>query len=61
MCLKCPPFLTFVLYPTKQVNYKVGLKEKNYALLLSPNNPTGSRKIYLTPQKQLLPGLLKKL
>ena len=23
ICIRCPPFLTFVLYPTKQVNYKV--------------------------------------
>ena len=35
ICIKCPPFLTFVLYPTKQVNYKVSSTAKNYALLLS--------------------------
>ena len=23
ICIKCPTFLTFVLYPKKQVNYKV--------------------------------------
>ena len=40
ICIRCPPFLTFVLYPTKQVNYKVSSTAKNYTLLLSPNNPT---------------------
>ena len=40
ICTKCPPFLTFVLYPTKQVNYKVTSTAKNYALLLSLTNPT---------------------
>ena len=33
-CIKCPPFLTFVLYPTKQVNYKVRSTAKNYALFV---------------------------
>ena len=31
ICIKCPPFLTFFLYPTKQVNYKV-LKVKSEKL-----------------------------
>ena len=69
ICIKCPPFLTFVLYPTKQVSSTA----KNYVLLLSLNNPTEAGKfLMLLPiqitqedisyysQKQLLPGLLKK-
>ena len=28
ICIKCSPFLTFVLYPTKQVNYKVSSTAK---------------------------------
>ena len=40
ICIKCPPFLTFDLYSTKRVNYKVSSTAKNYAFLLSPNNPT---------------------
>ena len=47
ICIKCPPFLTFVLYPTKQVNYKVSSTAKNYTLLLSPNNPTEAGKFLL--------------
>ena len=47
ICIKCPPFLTFVLYPTKQVNYKVSSIPKHYALLLSPNNPTVAGKFLL--------------
>ena len=31
ICIKCPPFLKFFLYPTKQVNYKV-LKLKSEKL-----------------------------
>ena len=44
ICLKCPPFVTFILYRTKQVNYKVSSAAKNYALLLSPSNPTEAGK-----------------
>ena len=47
ICIKCPPFVTFVLYPTKQVNYKVSSTAKNNALLLSPNNPTKAGKFIL--------------
>ena len=47
ICLKCPLFLTFVLYPTKQVNCKVRSTAKNYALLLLPNNPTEAGKFLL--------------
>ena len=47
ICMKRPPFLTFVLYPTKQVNYKVSSTAKNYTLLLSPNNPTEAGKCLL--------------
>ena len=32
ICIKSPPFLTFVLYPTKQVNCKVSLTAKNHIL-----------------------------
>ena len=32
ICIKCPPFLTFFLYPTKQVNYKV-LKLKSEKIM----------------------------
>ena len=35
--INCSPFLTFVLYPTKQVNYKVSSTTKNDTLLLSSN------------------------
>jgi len=45
--MKWRPFLTFVLYPIKQVNYKVSSTAKNYALLLSPNNPTEAEKFLL--------------
>ena len=45
--IKCPPFLTFVLYHEKQVNYKVSSTAKNYTLLLSPNNPTEAGKFLL--------------
>ena len=45
--INCSPFLTFVLYPTKQVNYKVSSTAKNYTLLLSPNNPTEAGKFLL--------------
>ena len=38
-------FLTFVLYPTKQVNYKVSLTAKNYALLFITRQSYWSRKI----------------
>ena len=44
ICLKCPSFITFILYRTKQVNYKVSSAAKNYALLLSPSNPTEAGK-----------------
>ena len=53
ICIKCPPFLTFVLYPTKQVNYKVSSTAKNYTLLLSPNNPTEAGKFLLQWQDKL--------
>ena len=70
---KCSPFLTFVLYPRKQVNYKASSTAKNYALLLLPKYPIDAGKFLLQQQdklhkkteiycsqKQLLSGLLKK-
>ena len=33
--IKCPLFWTFVLYPTKQVNYKVSSTAKNYKHIFS--------------------------
>ena len=47
ICIKCPPFLTFVLHPTKQVNYKVSSTAKSYTLLLSPKNQTEVGKFLL--------------
>ena len=41
---------------TKQVNYKVSSIAKNYALLLSPNNPTEAKKsVTLAKTRQITP------
>ena len=42
---------------TKQVNYKVSSIAKNYALLLSPNNPTEAEKsVTLAITRRILHG-----
>ena len=49
ICIKCPPFLTFVLYPTKQVNYKVSSTAKSYTLWsVIAEQSDWNRKISLT-------------
>ena len=45
ICIKCPPFLTFVHPLQNKLIIEYGSTVKNYALLLSPNNPTDAWKL----------------
>ena len=47
ICIKLSSVFNISLSFTKQVNYKVSSIAKNYALLLSPNNPTKAGKFLL--------------
>ena len=49
ICIKCPPFLTFVLSPTKQVKYKVSSTAKNYALLFRDRGGGGAGRAIALP------------
>ena len=47
ICIKCPPFLTFVLHPTKQVNYKVSSTAKKWYSFVIDEQFDWNRKISL--------------
>ena len=53
ICIKCPPFLTFVLYPTKQVNYKVSSTAKKLYTFVIAEQSDWSRKISLAITRQI--------
>ena len=53
ICIKCPPFLTFVLYPKKQVNYKVSSTAKKWYTFVIDEQSDWSRKISLAITRQI--------
>ena len=53
ICVKCPPFLTFVLYPKKQVNYKVSSTAKKCYTFVIDEQSDWSRKISLAITRQI--------
>ena len=53
ICIKCPPFLTFVLYPKKQVNYKVSSTAKKWYTFVIDEQSDWSRKMSLAITRQI--------
>ena len=60
ICIKCPPFLTFVLRPTKQVNYKVSSTAKKWYIFVIDEQFDWNRKISLAITQEDINVLLTK-